>query len=78
MRDDGDCLTRFWLNMPGSSSRHLLTLNLWNLCSVLQLKDRLAEEGYFLRWHDEITDTGVKNGLRDVYIRSTILEKLCV
>lgn len=69
--DTGDALTRFWVAMDC-----ILVRVLWATCSSDYLRQALTEEGIHLRWYDTIIDRGSKNGIRDVYLHSTILEKL--
>lgn len=69
--DTGDAYTRFWVG-----SRCILVRSLWAVCSEDHLRQALAEEGIHLRWFDTLKDYGPHNGMRDVYINSSILEKL--
>lgn len=73
--DTGDVLTRFWLNPPGCSSIHICSFLYWALAGRSYLVQRLKEEGIFVT-EDQLTDSIPRNGFRDVYITSTILEKL--
>jgi len=72
--DTGTSLTRFWLSV---SNRCILSTTTWSLCPEQYLRSCLQDNGINLRYGDTLKDYGSKNGLRDVYITSKSLEKLC-
>lgn len=63
---------RFWVGRECV----LHWLDCWQECPEEYLKEFLKENGFHLRWWDKLKDTGTGHGIRDVYIQSTILEKL--
>jgi hypothetical protein len=74
--DTGDVTTRYWLTRPDKSSVCIRTTVLWAMAGEPYLRERLKELGIHLRWFD-ILQVGVSRyGFRDIYITSSILEKL--
>jgi hypothetical protein len=71
----GEALLRCWLSRSGNL---ILTDSLWGDAPVSYVLDLLKDNGIHLRWHDTVEDRGCHNHIRDVYITSSILEKLYV
>ena len=62
---------RFWVN-----SSVVYTRTGWSDAPEHHLREWLNEARIFLRWWDTLTMYPSFNGFRDVYIQSSILEKL--
>jgi hypothetical protein len=69
-----ETMIRVWLlNSPILLMSHLHS---WGEVPMEYILGWLAEVGIHVRYQDELLDYGCKNGFRDIYIKSSVLEKL--
>lgn len=68
----GDVFVRFWIG-----DKNVFTYGkAWTGCSDDHIREKLAEEGFGLRWFDSLVYSNPSNGIWDIYINSSIMEKL--
>lgn len=72
-KEPRNCIIRIWVN----GSVICLFIHNWSEIPICYILDMLEDyNGYKLRPEDSLRDLGPKNGFRDIYLQSTLLEKL--